>query len=80
MPRAEDHTHPPVIDPTSAVQMASTLATINTKVDAILTGDKDHEQRIRRLERALYLGIGASTAFGTIAGSVVATLLQQLGR
>lgn len=32
------------------VQIAERLTRIETKLDALLTGDADHEQRIRKLE------------------------------
>jgi len=62
------------------------LARIETKLDAWLNQQSshetrvqadhiDHESRIRRLERALWLATGFAAAFGGAAGSVITKLL-----
>jgi hypothetical protein len=50
------------------------LVRIETKIDSIIDRGDDHEKRIRRLERALWLAIGAAPAAGGTAG----WLYQQL--
>lgn len=35
----------------------------------------DHEQRIRRLERALWIGVGIAAAAGSAVGSAASSLL-----
>ncbi len=51
------------------------LARIETKLDNVMARDIDHEQRIRSLERALWLGIGFAAAVGSATGSLVAKLV-----
>lgn len=47
------------------------LAVIETKIDQVISKDTDHEARIRRLERALWMGIGFAAALGSAVGSFV---------
>lgn len=62
------------------------LASIEAKLDALLdkltTNDArvqvnitDHESRIRRLERAVWIATGAATAAGGTVGAVAAQLM-----
>lgn len=43
--------------------------------DTIPAQVQDHEQRIRRLERALWIGVGLAAALGSAAGSAASQLL-----
>lgn len=52
------------------------LARIETKLDQVLTVAGDHEQRIRRLERAIWIAAGAASSVGGIAGTVASQLLR----
>lgn len=60
------------------LEVATQLTAITVKLDAILTGDRDHETRIRHLERALYLGIGASSTIGTLMGALISVAANKL--
>lgn len=55
------------------------LVRIETKLDRILGDDsgglEDHEQRLRRLERWMFLLTGAAATLGSSAGVVVSKLL-----
>jgi hypothetical protein len=46
------------------------LVRIETKLDAQLTRSDDHEGRLRRLERALWLVTGAAAAGGGAIGAL----------
>lgn len=46
------------------------LIRIETMITSIATRDADHETRIRKLERALYIGIGLAAALGSAVGSL----------
>lgn len=50
------------------------LTRIEVKLDAQLARADDHETRIRRMERMLWLAAGAATA----AGGVLGTIAQQI--
>ncbi|GAB3812061.1 hypothetical protein [Kribbella italica] len=52
------------------------LVRIETKLDLSNTNHQDHETRIRRLERSMWLIAGAAAAGGGIAGQLVAPLLK----
>lgn len=51
------------------------LMRIETLLVGIAARDDDHETRIRKLERALYIGMGVAAALGSAVGSTVGTLL-----
>ncbi|HEX4816711.1 MAG TPA: hypothetical protein VFV66_28550 [Nonomuraea sp.] len=51
------------------------LARIETKLDNAIGRADDHETRIRRLERALWLVTGAAAAVGGALGSIVQQVL-----
>lgn len=51
------------------------LVRIETKLDAQLTRSDDHETRLRRLERALWLATGAAAAAGGVVGSIASRLM-----
>jgi hypothetical protein len=51
------------------------LARIETKLDTALTEVADHEQRLRRLERALWVATGAAAAGGGSIGALVVSAL-----
>jgi hypothetical protein len=50
------------------------LVRIEVKLDTQLTRADDHETRIRRMERALWLASGGAAA----AGGVLGTIAQQI--
>ena len=55
--------------------MAERLARIEVKLDAVLSKHDDHESRLRRLERALWVVTGFAAALGGGIGSVITKLL-----
>jgi hypothetical protein len=57
------------------VQIVERLARLETKLDLHLTKVGDHESRIRRLERALWLAAGAAM----VGGGALGTVLGRLG-
>ena len=50
--------------------MLSRLVSIEAKVDAVLTGQGDHESRIRSLERGWWKASGAAAVIGAVAASL----------
>lgn len=60
---------------TADTELAERLARIEVKLDAVLSNHNDHESRIRRLERALWIATGFAAAFGGGIGSVITKLL-----
>ncbi len=50
------------------------LAVIESKLDAALSSDADHEQRLRRIEATLWKAVGAAS----VAGGGLAALAQSL--
>ena len=55
--------------------LALTVARIEVKLDQALASHADHEIRIRRLERALWMAVGAGLAGGGVAGAIAAQLM-----
>lgn len=53
------------------------LVRIETKLDTYNTSSQDHEVRIRRLERALWIAVGAAGVGGGIVGQLLAPLLSR---
>lgn len=51
------------------------LVRIETKLDAWLLRSDDHESRLRKLERALWIGMGATAVVGGALGGGVAKLI-----
>lgn len=51
------------------------LIRIESKLDTFLTTNVDHESRIRKLERALYLATGFAATLGGGVGTLVTRLL-----
>lgn len=51
------------------------VARIEVKLDQALAQHADHEVRIRRLERALWMAVGAGLAGGGAAGAIAAQLM-----
>ena len=45
------------------------LAVMDTKLDALLNQRQDHETRIRRLERWVWVATGVAAAIGSAVGS-----------
>lgn len=60
------------IDPT--MNDSQRLVRIETLVVGMASSASDHEQRIRKLERVLYIGIGFAAAVGSAAGSYIGQL------
>lgn len=56
------------------VELALTVARIEVKLDQALAQHADHELRIRRLERAVWI----ATGFASAAGGTVGALASQL--
>lgn len=50
------------------------LVRIETILISMASGASDHEERIRKLERVLYIGIGFAAAVGSAAGSYIGQL------
>lgn len=59
----------------SPPEMRERVARIEVKVDQALIQNADHETRIRRLERALWMAAGFAAAAGGLIGAVVAKLI-----
>lgn len=55
--------------------LALAVARIEVKLDQALANHADHEVRIRRLERALWMAVGAGLAGGGVAGAIAAQLM-----
>lgn len=51
------------------------LVEIHTTVKAQTNSISDHEIRLRRVEKILYIGIGLSAGAGSAVGSVLANFL-----
>jgi hypothetical protein len=51
------------------------VARIEVRLDQTTSQQADHETRIRRLERALWMAAGFAAALGGLIGAVVATLI-----
>jgi len=66
-------------EPRSAVNeeplIIERLARIETKLDNAISRSDDHETRIRRLERALWLVTGAAAVGGGALGSIISKLV-----
>lgn len=52
------------------------LVRIETKLDLANASATDHETRIRRLERSMWLAAGAAAAGGGIVGQLIAPLIK----
>lgn len=50
------------------------LVRIETLLIGMTNSDADHEVRIRRLEKVLYIGIGMAASVGSAVGSYVGQL------
>jgi len=50
------------------------LVRIETLLETVVADKSDHETRIRRLERNMWIGMGACAALGSAAGSFVGSL------
>ncbi len=62
----------PEHDPT--MNDSQRLVRIETLLLNIITKGDDHEARIRRLEKVLYIGIGIAATAGSAVGSYVGSL------
>lgn len=47
-----------------------TLGVIETKLDQLLKSHDDHELRLRALEKARWIMVGAAAASGGVAGAI----------
>jgi hypothetical protein len=56
------------------IDVRITLARIEQKIDAATAATTDHEGRLRRVERALWLATGTAAAVGGVAGKLVGLL------
>jgi hypothetical protein len=54
------------------------LTRIETKIDVFLVAHDDHETRLRRLERAVYIATGAAAMFGGAVGTVLVKVFEQV--
>jgi hypothetical protein len=54
---------------------AVTVARIEVKLDQALANHADHETRIRKLERALWIATGAAAAGGGTLGAIASQLM-----
>lgn len=52
------------------------LIRLEVKLDLALSNGTDHEARLRRLERALWLATGAAAAAGGVVGSFLSKLIS----
>lgn len=52
------------------------LVSIETKLDISISRVDDHEARIRRLERAVWIAAGAAAAGGGVVGSIVRQIMS----
>lgn len=52
------------------------LVRIETKLDLANASATDHETRIRRLERSMWLAAGAAAAGGGLIGQLIAPLIK----
>jgi hypothetical protein len=52
------------------------LVRIETKLDMFNTSSADHESRIRRLERSMWIAVGASAVGGGLLGQLIAPLMK----
>ena len=64
--------HVPEHDPT--MNDSQRLVRIETLLLNIVAKGEDHEARIRRLEKVLYIGIGVAAAGGSAVGSYIGSL------
>jgi len=55
-------------------QIALSVARMEGKLDGVLALGVDHETRIRKLERALWIAVGAGAAAGGGVAAVVSKL------
>lgn len=55
-------------------QIALSVARMEGKLDGVLASSADHETRIRKLERALWVAVGAGAAAGGGVAAVVSKL------
>lgn len=51
------------------------LVRIETKLDGVLVRGDDHEGRVRRLERAVWVAAGAGVAGGALVGGIAQQIM-----
>jgi hypothetical protein len=54
-----------------------TMARFETKLDSALAGQVDHEDRMRRLERLVWIASGFASACGAGAGATLSQLITR---
>lgn len=59
---------------TALATISDRLARIETKLDAHAIGHLDHEARLRALEKARWIAVGAAAVTGGLAGKVAGLL------
>lgn len=57
--------------PSEVEGLTERLARIETKLDMFVSGHNDHEVRIRALEKARWILVGAGTLGGGVLGQVI---------
>lgn len=60
---------------TSQEVLKDTLGPMALRMTAVEQAQADHENRIRRLERAVWIAAGVAAAVGSTAGSILSTAL-----
>ena len=59
-----------------ASTLALTMVRVETKLDVVLGGHVDHESRIRRLERTVWVATGAAAVLGGMTGTIASNLVR----
>lgn len=60
---------------TSQQALTDTLGPLSVRMSTLEQTNADHENRIRRLERAVWIAAGVAAAVGSTAGSVLSSTL-----
>lgn len=60
------------------VEVLERLTRIEVKLDVAVSRTEDHEGRLRRLERALWVATGAAAMTGGLVGSIASKILGGL--
>lgn len=60
---------------TAEREVLDRLISIELKLDAVINRGDDHETRIRRLERAVWIAAGAAMAGGGVLGAIASQIL-----
>lgn len=65
-----------MVSPADELALFERLVRIETKLDTFNERSTDHESRIRRLERTMWIAVGAAGAGGGILGQLIAPLIN----